>query len=115
MNANVLKLVACVAWACVAISSATPANARIVTSQTGQYAACSANYGSQSNAYCFEFPYYQQIKLTSRFGMCASGGTCTPDNSVVQSEWVYPTGRKTATIAFPCGGGNTYELDTCSC
>jgi hypothetical protein len=40
---NIIKLVAGLAWAGAAISSATPVNALAITNQTGNYAACGAN------------------------------------------------------------------------
>jgi hypothetical protein len=114
MNAsNILKLVAGLAWVGAAISSATTATAFAVTSQTGDYAACSASYSNYvSESSCgYATSYYQNIRFIDtacNTGECASSG-------LVYTDQVYPTGRKTTYHVDTCEIGNVYGLGSCAC
>jgi hypothetical protein len=118
---NIFKLAACLAWAGVAVSSAAPADALALTSQTGDYASCSANYTARTRRWCgdvetgdpgWETLYNQTIKLVSQ--ACNTGGCQGVDT--VYTDFVYPAGRKTATAINWCDTGtNVYQLGTCSC
>jgi hypothetical protein len=117
MKTNIIKLVAALAWGGVAVSSATQASAIAVTSQTGNYASCSADYTATSNGnkYCSTFTtsYSQTIKMVStscNTGACAGSG-------LVFVGTVYSIGRKIATLQEMCDYGNykAYGLGTCAC
>jgi hypothetical protein len=115
--ATVSKLVPCILWGSVAISSATPADASIVTTQTGPYAACSQNYEYRGyGLWCggVEYPanYIQRIKLV--WSACSSGG-CSPDWATVYTENLYTTGRHVTTRQGGCSIYNVYGLGSCAC
>jgi hypothetical protein len=129
---NILKLVACLTWAGVAVSSATPASAIAVTNQTGSYASCSNASQAATNTFCgtphnpmddydniyagdptVYTSYMQQIKFVS---VACSGGGCQGDNGQVYVEGLYGVGRKVVTGLDSCDGyWYKYGLDTCAC
>jgi hypothetical protein len=114
MSTDVLKLVAGLAWAALAISSAAPVNAKAFTGQSGNYGNCSANYTTPFEAdWCgWTYPYAQQIKFVT-VG-CNQG--CTSSTATTYTEFYYVPGRRVATLLDTCGGvGNLYELSTCAC
>jgi hypothetical protein len=115
---NIVKLVACLAWAGFAVSSATPASAIAVTSQSGAYASCSNAYEYNTNGQklcpAAFTAYSQTIKLLStacNSGACSGLGT-------VYTDQVYPTGRKTAALTGDLCDMGTYrmfEFGSCAC
>jgi hypothetical protein len=129
---NIFKLVACLTWAGVAVSSATPASAIAVTTQTGSYASCSTASTASTNTFCGTPPnpmdygdivyagdptvytsYVQQIKFVS---VACSGGGCQGDNAQVHVEGLYGAGRKVVSGLDSCDGYYyKYGLDTCAC
>jgi hypothetical protein len=113
-TANIIKLAACLAWAGVAVSSATPASAYAVTLQIGDYAACSANIETGSTNFCGQtWPYKQTIKF---LGDPCNGGGCTEGSGVTYTDFVYEPGRKTAVLEQMCQlSRRYYGLDSCAC
>jgi hypothetical protein len=120
MNKKTLALVACFAWAAAALSTAAPANAEAVTTQTGNYATCSASYTTASSrAACgaetvaYEMSYQQTMKFVST--TCGTGG-CSSDTVTVATDTIYPVGRKHTYFELSCiGGKRLYSITTCSC
>jgi hypothetical protein len=109
------RLVACVAWAGVAISSATPADALIVSKVGGApYANCSADWNYYYHASCgMEFHVVQRIRMVSQ---ACNGGTCDNESGGIMVEFVYASSRKIAEQVADCGPYSyLYGLDTCSC
>jgi hypothetical protein len=118
MNTTLIKLLPCIVWGAVAVSSATPANAQILTAQSGSYAACSQDYDYNRGG---DFPcgdltffaeYLQRIRLVGT--PCSSGG-CAPDSGDVYTEFLYDTGRHFTMWQTECSGYNVYALGTCNC
>jgi hypothetical protein len=118
MNTNVLKAVAALAWGGLALVTAGSANARLMTTQFGQYATCSGSwgYGTQTfsciDQFYFNGGYTQNIKLVST---PCNGGACSDQAGTVYVEFVYEPGRKPAYLGEVCGGWRLYDLDTCTC
>jgi hypothetical protein len=116
MNTNLFKLMGCIAWAAVAVSSATPASAKARTPQLGGWASCSANYNATYDNSCgLIFNYAQIIKFVNQG--CSSGG-CSPVSDVTLVENVYPLGRKVSFSGGGCSTSNNYylfDLYTCAC
>jgi hypothetical protein len=114
---STLKLIACLAWAGVAISSATPASAIAFTYTAGaSYASCSADTEVINWELCgIPFEYYQTIKFVST--ACSSGGCAGQGDTYV--EFAYSPGRKVATFWSGCtdsaATGNLYNLGSCAC
>jgi hypothetical protein len=119
MKSNRAVFAACAAWAAVALSSATRAEATVVTQQTGGFALCSSN----SEAFLTyvlcgpddtpdEMPYRQTIKFQ---GTACNAGGCLPGDTSVKSDMIYPVGRVTATLIGTCGTKRFYNLATCAC
>jgi hypothetical protein len=121
---KILKLVTCLAWAGAAISSATPVNASVITSQTGSYATCSPMTEihsafiscaiSSTIPDSFESWYAQTIRFV---GVGCSSGGCSEDASWVYTDIEYGTGRKTTQLERSCRDSNMkiYGLGTCAC
>jgi hypothetical protein len=115
---NVLKLLAPIAWGGLAISSATSVDARLLTTQFGQYASCSQSYGygtqtfSCIDLFAFNGGYTQNIKLIST---PCNGGACSGEPGTVYVEFTYSAGRKPAYLEETCGGWRLYDLDSCAC
>jgi hypothetical protein len=117
---NIIKLVACLAWAGVAIASAAPADASAATTQSGAYASCSASWSfyTDNGKMCwstFWSSYTQQIKFVST--TCNTGG-CGGDQGTVYVDSIYPAGRKTTGPSdMECMSStyHLYELGTCAC
>jgi hypothetical protein len=119
MNLDVIKLTACLAWAGVAVSSATPANALAVTMQYGAYATCSSSitYTTIGTKYCPEVytAAAQNIKFLSQ--ACNTGGCIGSSNCYV--DFIYNPGRTTTELQETfCGTGGSWRvwaLSSCSC
>jgi hypothetical protein len=112
-NTNILKLVACLSWAGVAVSSATSANAFAFTTQSGNYASCSNDFSYYARQVCeVNADYTQNIKFVST--ACSSGAGCSSDTGIVYTTMLYWTGRK-STTSFGVCELNFYGLDTCAC
>jgi hypothetical protein len=121
---NIIKLIACLAWASVAVSSANPANASAITTQVGTFAACASQYSSTIQYHCpysdaseifyeYQTAYKQKIKFVS--STCNTGG-CVQDANDVSVDARYPVGRKVVTGSSPlCGLKYLYELGDCAC
>jgi hypothetical protein len=107
-----IVLLACIAWAGAAISSATPANAYAATTQSGTFAACSAANSSYVFMGCWDMSYKQIIK----FGTTGcNSGACNSDQGDVYVQFLYQTGRHDTTWLEGCDGVNLYMMDSCSC
>jgi hypothetical protein len=116
MNTTPFKLVACLAWGCVAVSAAAPANAGMLTTQQpAPYASCSSSWTYASNPPdCFgiSWSYSQTIKLLSV--ACNAGGCGGTATTWVNS--VYPAGRKIVSEEGLCASKfHWYAAGTCSC
>jgi hypothetical protein len=121
---NIIKLIACLAWASVAVSSASPADASAITTQVGTFAACASQYTSTIQNHCpyvdaqevfygYQTAYKQQIKFVNT--SCNTGG-CTQDATDVYVDARYPVGRKVVTGSGPlCGAKYIYDLGSCEC
>jgi hypothetical protein len=113
---NILKLVACIAWAGMAISSAAPASALVQTSQTGAYATCSDNVTTIATIENCNgiFTKKQTIRFVNT--ACSSGGSCNPGDYNPLVEWNYTlAGRKEAPQYPSCRPDNLFGLFTCAC
>jgi hypothetical protein len=107
---------AAAAWAGVAISSATPAEAIALTSMTGSYATCTMSYSAVSMESCGYHLNYNMIMRFLSTACGTSGGTCAADYGGAYTEWLYPTGRKMTTYVQTCPSGQTaYGIDSCAC
>jgi hypothetical protein len=114
MKIDVLKVLACIAWLGAAVTSATPADAHAITKQSGDYAACSANYDVDIRTFCeFGTSYRQTIRFMST--ACNSGGGCDADFSAVYLDNLAATGRKQAWFDGSCSLYNVYALGSCDC
>jgi hypothetical protein len=124
MNTNTIKLIAGLAWAGAALSSAAPAEATFITLQGGSYATCSPESQSlYSETNCplapgEPEPFQAYYKQTIRFIAtgCSAGG-CSQDTYWQATDFLYGTGRKVANLQRNCQGSNQklYGLGTCSC
>jgi hypothetical protein len=108
-----LVVLACVAWAAATISLAAPANAIAITTDSGDYASCSANSNPQTGMACatWGYSYVQTIKFMEN---SCNSGACQ-GNATTYTDMVYSAGRKTSTSLQFCGGYNIHGLDTCQC
>jgi hypothetical protein len=121
MTSKLWKLAPAAAWAIAALSSATPADATMISlssASTFSYASCSANATPKIYDWCdsFQSSYIQTIKLVTT--PCNSGGVCSTQ-STVYTDVQYAAGRKDAS---PSGGcqylGKQYyftQLASCTC
>jgi hypothetical protein len=126
MNVAIFKALVGMAWAGAAISSAAPVDAKVITSQTGSYAACSATYQSNSTLYPCDLmagepqPFFASYEQSIRFvaTACSAGG-CTPDSASLNTDMVYPVGRKAVSLDRRCAnsamGMRLYNLGSCAC
>jgi hypothetical protein len=106
-------LVAGIAWASVAVSSAAPANARVATGMQASYVSCATTYSSVSQTYCgTSFNYRQLMKVIS--SSCATG-VCVQQDLGLVCESTYPIGRKTAYLDSTCDYVKFYSLSPCAC
>jgi hypothetical protein len=120
MKQKTLVLVACCAWIAVALSTATPANADAITTQSGLYATCSGTYTAAyadfacgSEALFVQTNYNQIMRFVNTN---CNTGTCSADTLQVAVQSVYPTGRKTAHQDSTCfNSKRKYSLGTCAC
>jgi hypothetical protein len=124
MNTNIFKLAAALAWAGVAVSSATPADASLITSQTGSYATCHPDtqtvfgYLDCPLALGEPEPFSYNYKQTIRFiSVGCNAGGCSTDTTWVYTDTSYGTGRKTTSVERSCRGTTLkiYGLGTCAC
>jgi hypothetical protein len=116
MNTKLFTLAACIAWAGVAISSASTASALALTEQTGAYAACSASYQSMTWENCgYQTTYTQNITFVQT--ACNQSGGCGANNGTVYTDGIYTTGRKTTSWQATCleVGMFVYGLGSCAC
>jgi hypothetical protein len=118
---RLFTLSACMLWATAAVSSASRADAGVLTSQLGNYAACSAYTQSTYRSWCpdaegmgqYQTSYIQYIRLNST--ACNAGG-CSADVGTTYTDMVYTVGRKAVSYRQPtCSGTYWLELGTCSC
>jgi hypothetical protein len=110
---NAFRFAAILTWAAAGIASATPADALVYTKTAGSiHASCSSNSGGGSGI-CNgqEFAYKQMIKFVT--AGCGSGA-CASD-VWKDVDFLYPTGRKTASFQNTCGIGSIWVLGSCSC
>ena len=112
-----LQLVACIAWAGAAVSTATPADARLMTYQTGDYGTCSnesdpwyESWGCDTGS--VETNYVQVIKLVDT--TCASGD-CARQIPFAYTDQVYAPGRYLVTDLSHCDDWNLFQLGACAC
>ena len=101
------KIVAlsCLAWATVAISSATSANAVIATPLSGDRVTVTNSASSFNYTNCYgNFFYLQRMKIDG------AGGA-----SFVNTDVVYASGRYTMNLVAECELDNIYALGVCSC
>jgi hypothetical protein len=119
---RILKLVACLAWAGVAVSSAAPADALAFAYANGNYASCASASETiypmpicaTPYGYTYVVYYSQQIKIVQTG--CSTGGGCNSDAGGVYVDFLYPTGRKVVQYTDTCMDGWTmFELGTCAC
>jgi hypothetical protein len=123
---KIIKLAACLAWAGVAASSATAADAIAITAQFGPYASCSAASQPYSTSFntCgygmhqwFDVNYIQQIRFVTPG---CSSGNCQSEPATVHVDAVYTPSRKVVSGPFieeMCDnpGFNLFFLDPCAC
>jgi hypothetical protein len=114
MNKSLIVM-GCIAWAGVAMSSATEASAKAGTYQglNMTYASCSASSSSVYNETCgVIFHYQQNIQFVQT--ACNTGGCAQTGGTYV--DFLYPAGRKTASFSATCTAPFTiYNLGTCAC
>jgi hypothetical protein len=114
---NIIKLAAALAWAGLAISNAPLADATCLTSEAGDYAACTAIYTTMGNAICgYEMTYRQNIKFMST--SCSTGSGCNATGWYTWTDMRYPSGRKpTYSLGFCWDGSGwlPYDLGSCAC
>jgi hypothetical protein len=115
MKMTGLALGACIAWAGLAISMATPADAYMMTwASGGNYANCSANKLNSLyyDAGCqHQWTYQQQVAIITT--SCNAGGCSS--SGMVYTDMVYGAGRKTLSRGGLCSGGYVYSLGSCAC
>jgi hypothetical protein len=125
MNMNVVKMIAGLAWAGAAISSAAPADALLITFQTGAYATCNPEWEYYNSwVECPLTPgepepftgwYRQKIRFLTQG---CNTGACSQDAFWVYTDFIYEDfGRKTTTLYRSCYGTDNaiYGLGTCGC
>jgi hypothetical protein len=115
MNKKHLILAACIAWAAVAVSSASPANAMMLTNQVGNYATCATPYVTGAPPNCGDgraWNYAQTIRLVST---TCSSSSCSATGSV-WVESLYSVGRKVVSLEGECGYKyHVYAAGSCLC
>jgi hypothetical protein len=111
---KILTMVGCAAWAAVAVSSASPADALAITYQTGLYATCASGWQVEPGFLCeTDYAGSQIIKFVTT---ACSGGTCSAQYQGVYVTFQYPFGRTQTTQYSSCTSGHAiYGLTTCSC
>jgi hypothetical protein len=113
MNRTILRMVAGMAWAGLAVVTATPANAKLQTSQSGSYALCSSSQTVDQVDNCNGlFNYHQNLKLVS---VSCSAGNCGPADWWPNVEALYGSGRKTTSHITSCNSWNLWGLNSCAC
>jgi hypothetical protein len=114
MNIKLMNLAACVAWACVAISSASPASALVETMHAGPYATCSPTYRYEIWETCNGlFSYTNDVRFIST--ACSSGGCSGFAQDGTWLDVQYSVGRKKTTQMTSCNGYNLYAFGSCGC
>jgi hypothetical protein len=114
MNTKLIKLAAIVTWSGALLSSAAPADARILTSQEGEYAVCT-NRAEATNAYTTCFVTYSYLQYTKLVSTACSTGACADTAAYVRSEFKYTSGRKDTYSHSICSYVNVYSLGSCAC
>jgi hypothetical protein len=111
---SIIKLVAALAWAGVAVSSATPANALAMTTQSGDFANCpDGSYDPWSGTLCgYSKNYLQAVKFIST--ACGSS-SCSQGGAATYTDFIYVVGRKVTTRIDSCNTYNVYGLGPCQC
>jgi hypothetical protein len=113
MKTKSVQLMACIAWAALAVSSASPASANAETFQTGSYALCSMRYTTANRVNCNgTFNYNMEIKLVNE---SCNKGSCTPVDNTVYTEFRYKSGRNITTLLSSCTTWNLYGFGSCGC
>ena len=110
---NIVKVAAAMLWASAALSAASPVDAKATTLQIGTYGLCAANNTPSSLTFCGQ-PYYYVQKITFVATHCYVG-SCLTSYKTVNTDVVYSTGRKPATLDGFCGERNIYVLGACAC
>jgi hypothetical protein len=115
-------LFACLAWAGVLVSSATPAQAIAITTQSGEFVNCQVQNTFNYVDHClFRDPnvpywttaYVQNMKFVT-LG-CSVGG-CNNDTGTAHTDVIYAVGRKTAALQeVLCLQKKLYALGSCAC
>jgi hypothetical protein len=116
MNRNLLKLLSCIAWAGVAISSASSVDARALTAQyaeAGDYAVVTADFDyDYVECDAGVFMYVQTIKFVSPGRSPKHDARYEP----VYTNQLYSTGRKAVSGGYEvCFGWRIFDLGTCAC
>jgi hypothetical protein len=128
MNTSIIKACAGIAWIAAAVSTAAPADAFVLTTQSGTYAACSGQSTPLVKAHCRvgsgedrEAMYYTNYTQIMKFNVtaCSSGG-CSLDTLTVYADFAYTAGRKNVTLyqnptLTSCNGYSYYEVGSCAC
>jgi hypothetical protein len=113
MKTNAVQLMACIAWAAVAVSSASTAHAKLETYQSGPYALCAQNNLRRVHDSCNAlFSYEQEIKLSTT---SCNQSSCIPWDLIIWSESLYTSGRKVTTAMPSCNAYHLYGLGSCAC
>src|SRR5688500_17919135 len=95
------KLIAfsCIAWAAAVLSSASPANARVASLQSGTHVSISPHYKAATTTICgVDYPYVQRMTVKGK------------KSAMVATEFIYATGRYELTLVVSCDGYYVYEL-----
>jgi hypothetical protein len=115
MNIAMIKVVACLAWAGAAISSANTANALVESDMTGPYAACAQSSDYLLYESCNGGFYLEQLLRFTGTG-CSSGGGCWNGLALHQhTDFGYSSGRKPVTEYASCNEYYLLGLDSCAC
>jgi hypothetical protein len=113
---NTRRVFSYLIWAGVAVSTAAPVNAEVLSSvPNGSYAACSANYIADDTHPCMPAGafYIQNIHIWSE---SCNQGACQDQEGMVWTQFIYPSGRKTANFqGWTCGDYYRYTLGDCGC
>jgi hypothetical protein len=110
---RLIKLAAVTAWLGVAVSAASPADAKARTIQSGPYVLCSNySYPSTANACGYVWNYQQNLQFVT---YNCSSGACASDDYIVRVQAKYTVGRKVVYPLPMCEGQYLYDLGSCAC